>query len=39
MLALVLADGHLVRAVGEHVGSLQHRVDEHPSTHQLALGV
>ncbi len=28
VLALVLADRHLLRAVGEHVGGLQHRVEE-----------
>ena len=39
VLALVLADGHLVRAVGEHVGGLQHGIEEHPRAHQLALGV
>ena len=30
MLALVLTYGHLLRAVGEHVGGLQHRVEEQP---------
>ena len=38
MLALVLADRHLVRAVGEHVGGLQHRVHEQPGGDELALG-
>ena len=37
VLALVLSDGHLVRAVGEHVGGLQHRVEEQPGADQLAL--
>jgi hypothetical protein len=37
VLALVLADGHLVRAVGEHVGGLQHRVQEQPRGGELAL--
>ena len=37
VLALVLANGHLVGAVGEHVGGLQHRVDEQAGRHQLAL--
>ena len=30
--------GHLVGAVGEHVGGLQHRVEEQPGRDQLALG-
>ncbi len=38
VLALVLADGHLAGAVGEHVGGLQHRVEEQPGRDQLALG-
>ena len=38
VLALVLADRHLVGAVGEHVGGLQHRVEEQPRGDQLALG-
>ena len=38
VLALVLADRHLVGAVGEHVGRLQHRVHEQPGRHELALG-
>ena len=38
MLALVLADRHLVRAVGEHVGGLQHGVEQQPGGDQLALG-
>ena len=38
MLALVLADGHLVGAVGEHVGRHQDRVEEQPGRDQLALG-
>ena len=38
VLALVLADRHLVRAVGEHVGRLQHRVEQQPRGDQLALG-
>ena len=37
VLALVLADGHLVGAVGEHVGGLQHRVEEQRGGDQLAL--
>ena len=37
VLALVLADGHLVRAVGEHVGGHQHRVEQQPGRDQLAL--
>ena len=37
VLALVVADRHLVGAVGEHVGGLQHRVEEEPGGHQLAL--
>ncbi len=28
VLALVLADRHLVRAVGEHVGRLEHGIEE-----------
>ena len=28
VLALVVADRHLVRAVGEHVGGHQHRIEE-----------
>ena len=38
VLALVLADGHLVRAVGEHVGGLQHRVEQQRRGDELALG-
>ena len=37
VLALVVADRHLVGAVGEHVGRLQHRVDEQPGGDELAL--
>jgi hypothetical protein len=37
VLALVLADRHLVGAVGEHVGRLQHRVEEQPGGDELAL--
>ncbi len=37
VLALVLADRHLVRAVGEHVGGHQHRVEEEPGRDELAL--
>ena len=37
VLALVLADGHLVRAVGEHVGGLQHRVEQQAGGDELAL--
>ena len=38
VLALVLADGHLVGAVGEHVGGLQHRIQQQPGRDELALG-
>ncbi len=38
VLALVLADRHLVGAVGEHVGGLQHRVHQQAGGDQLALG-
>ena len=38
VLALVVADRHLVGAVGEHVGRHQHRVEEQPGGDQLALG-
>ena len=31
VLALVLADRHLVGAVGEHVGGLQDRIEEQPA--------
>ena len=31
-------DRHLVGAVGEHVGRLEHRVEEQPRGDQLALG-
>ena len=37
VLALVLADRHLVRAVGEHVGGLQHRVEQQAGGDELAL--
>ena len=37
VLALVLADRHLVRLVGEHVGRLQHRIEEERRRDQLAL--
>ena len=37
-VALVLTNRHLVRAVGEHIGRLQHRVQEQAGRHQLALG-
>ena len=37
VLALVVADRHLVGAVDEHVGGLQHRVEEQPRGHELAL--
>ncbi len=38
VLALVLPHGHLGGAVGEHVGGLQHRVEQQPGGDQLALG-
>ena len=38
VLALVLAHGDLVGAVGEHVGSLQHRIAEQRRRDELALG-
>ena len=38
VLALVLADRHLVGAVGEHVGGLQHRVHQQAGGDELALG-
>ena len=38
VLALVLAHRDLVGAVGEHVGGLQHRIQQQPGRHQLALG-
>ena len=38
VLALVLADGHLLRAVGEHVGGLQHGVEQQAGGDELALG-
>ena len=37
MLALVLADGDLVRAVGEHVGGHQHGVEQQARRDELAL--
>ncbi len=37
VLALVLADRHLVGPVGEHVGGLQHGIEEQPGGHQVAL--
>jgi hypothetical protein len=37
VLALVLADGDLVRPVGEHVGGLQHGIEEQPGRHQVPL--
>ena len=37
VLALVLADRDLVGLVGEHVGGLQHRIEEEPGRDQLAL--
>ena len=37
VLALVVADRHLVRAVGEHVGGLQHRVEEQAGGDEVAL--
>ena len=37
VLALVLPYGHLVGAVGEHVGGLQHRVEQQPRRGELAL--
>ena len=39
MLALILADRHLVGAVGEHVGGHQHRVEQQPGADHLALRV
>src|ERR1700712_3822370 len=38
VLALVLADRHLVGAVGEHVGGLEDRVEEQARGGELALG-
>jgi hypothetical protein len=38
VLALVLADRHLVGAVGEHVGGHKDRVDEESGANELALG-
>jgi hypothetical protein len=38
VLALVLAHRHLVGAVGEHVGRLEHGVEEQRRGDQLALG-
>jgi len=38
VLALVLPDRHLAGAVGEHVGGLQHRVEEQARGDQLTLG-
>ena len=37
VLALVIADRHLVGAVGEHVGGLEHRVEEEARGDELAL--
>ena len=37
VLALVVADRDLVGAVGEHVGGLQHRVEEERRRDELAL--
>ncbi len=37
VLALVLADGHLLGAIGEHVGGLQDRIEEQPGRDELAL--
>ena len=37
VLALVLPDRDLGRPVGEHVGRLQHRVEQQPGRHELAL--
>ena len=37
MLALVVADGHLVGVVQEDVGGLERRVREQPGRHELAL--
>ena len=39
VLALVVADRHLVGAVGEHVGGLQHRVEEERRRDELALAL
>ena len=38
VLALVLAHRHVGGAVGQHVGGHEHRVDEQPGGHELALG-
>jgi hypothetical protein len=38
VLALILAYRHLVGAVGEHVGGLQHWIQEQSGRYQLALG-
>ena len=39
VLALVVADRHLVGPVGEHVGRLQHRVEEQAGRDQLPLAL
>ncbi len=37
VLALIVADRDLVRAIGEHVGRLQHGVEEQGGRNKLAL--
>ena len=37
VLALVLADRDLVGPVGQHVGGLEHRVEEQPGGDEVAL--
>ena len=38
VLALVFADRYLVGSVAEHVGGLEHRIEEQPAGDQVALG-